>query len=289
VIPSDRIAAREDSTVDLFALWRLMWGNRYLISAVTAVCGIIAVVLALTATPIYRAEAAITEVNNSNMSAAAGLASQLGGLASLVGVNLNTRLDQEATAVLKSRRLVEEFVRSHDLVKVLYAESKEPPTLWLAVRRFKNDILVLRDDKRNGVTVVTINWKDAKVAAQWANEFVALANDMVRKRAIDDAKASIAYLREQISQTNVVEMQRVMYNLIENETKTLMLANVKSEYAFALVDPAVAPEVRQSPKRTLMVLVGLVIGGVLGIVLALGRNLVREYRRSARPAALDSR
>jgi LPS O-antigen subunit length determinant protein (WzzB/FepE family) len=80
-------------------------------------------------------------------------------------------------------------------------------------------------------------------------------------------------------------MQRVMYNLIENETKTLMLANVKSEYAFALVDPAVPPEVRDTPKRTIMVLVGLVVGGVIGVLLALGRNLLREYRRTARLAA----
>ena len=182
--------------------------NRYLIGSVTFVCGVIAVVLALTATPMYKAEAAITEVNNSNMGAAAGLASQLGGLASLVGVNLNAGLDRESTAVLKSRRLIEEFVRSHDLVLVLYADAKEPPTLWLAVRRFKNDILSIREDKRNGVTIIGINWKDPKVAARWANEFVTLANNLMRKRAIDDSNASIAYLREQVEQTKVMNRDR---------------------------------------------------------------------------------
>jgi uncharacterized protein involved in exopolysaccharide biosynthesis len=286
-VDTDRIGAREESRVDLFALWRLLWDNKFLIGGASLACGIIAVVLALTATPMFKAEAAITQVSNVNMGAAAGLASQLGGLASLVGVNLGGAggLDREALAVLKSRKLIEEFVRSHDLVSVLYKDAKEPPTLWLATRKFKNDVLAIREDKRNGVTVISINWKDPKVASQWANDFVRLANDMVRRRAMDDAKASIAYLTDQVQQTKVVEMQRVMYNLIENETKTLMLANVKSEYAFALVDPAVPPEVRDTPKRTIMVLVGLVVGGVIGVLLALGRNLLREYRRTARLAA----
>jgi uncharacterized protein involved in exopolysaccharide biosynthesis len=283
------VAASEDSRVDLVALWRLLWENKVLIVASTAACGVIAVVLALTATPMFKAEASITQVTNTNLGAAAGLASQLGGLASLVGVNLGAAggLDRDALAVLKSRNLVEEFVRSHDLVPVLYKDAKKPPTLWLATRRFKNDVLSIREDKRNGVTVIAINWKDPKVAAQWANDFVRLANDMVRRRAMDDAKASIAYLADQVQQTKVVEMQRVMYNLIENETKTLMLANVKSEYAFALVDPAVPPEVRNTPKRTIMVLIGLVVGGVIGVMLALGRNLLREYRRTTRLAAAE--
>jgi uncharacterized protein involved in exopolysaccharide biosynthesis len=47
-----------------------------------------------------------------------------------------------------------------------------------------------------------------------------------------------------------------------------MLANGKLEYAFTVIDPAVAPEIRISPKRTLMTLIGFAIGCVLGCVIA---------------------
>jgi uncharacterized protein involved in exopolysaccharide biosynthesis len=63
-----------------------------------------------------------------------------------------------------------------------------------------------------------------------------------------------------------------MYNLIESETKTLMLANARAEYAFTVVDPAVVPEERVSPRRTLMVLSGLFIGMVVGVLIAWVRN-----------------
>jgi len=56
-----------------------------------------------------------------------------------------------------------------------------------------------------------------------------------------------------------------MYDLIEQETKTLMLANARTEYAFTIVDPAVAPEVRIQPKRTLMALGGLVAGLLIAL------------------------
>ena len=71
------------------------------------------------------------------------------------------------------------------------------------------------------------------------------------------------------------------YSLIENETKDLMLASVKPEYAFAVVDPAVPPEVRASPRRTLMVLLSIALGLVLGAVIAFARNALRQQRSQA--------
>jgi len=71
---------------------------------------------------------------------------------------------------------------------------------------------------------VSIDNGDAVTAARWANGYVALANELVRSRALDDAKRNVAYLNEQIARTNEVELRRIMYNLVEDQTKTLMLA-----------------------------------------------------------------
>jgi hypothetical protein len=97
------------------------------------------------------------------------------------------------------------------------------------------------------LTVVAIDWTDPATAAQWANGFVALANELLRTRALVESKRNIAYLNDQISKTDVVELRRVLYGLIESETKTLMLANGRPEYAFRVVDPAVPPELKTRP------------------------------------------
>jgi Uncharacterized protein involved in exopolysaccharide biosynthesis len=283
VTSSDRNSTYDESEIDLMALWQVVWDRKYLIALITAFCAGVAVFLALTATPIYRAEAVITEVNGEGMSGAASLTNQLGGLASLVGVNLGGRggANREARAILGSRHLIEEFIQRHNLAAELLQDSKQPPLLWFAVQRFREGVLTMREDKDEGTTIVAVDWTDPVIAARWANEFVALANEIIRTRAMNDSKRNISYLNDQIARTNMVEVQRVMYNLIETETKTLMLANGRVEYAFTVVDPAVSPQIRIRPRRTVMVLLGLVLGLFTGIMVAFAHKAVVRHKRSA--------
>jgi uncharacterized protein involved in exopolysaccharide biosynthesis len=258
-----------------------MWRYRHLVLLSAVICGLMAVAIALTAVPTYRAETVISEARDQGMTG--GLASQFGGLASLAGVNLGGSAGSEAEAVLKSRRLIEEFIQRNGLLAELFRGGAEKRTLWHAVNRFKEGVLLIREDKMSGLTTVSIDATDAVTAARWANEFVALANEQIRARALTNAKRNIAYLNEQIAKINEVELRRVMYSLVENETKTLMLANGRVEYAFTVIDPAVPPEVRISPRRTLMVLLGLIIGVILGSGVSLVHNSVTRHRRVAVP------
>jgi uncharacterized protein involved in exopolysaccharide biosynthesis len=120
---------------------------------------------------------------------------------------------------------------------------------------------------------IDIDWNSAAEAAQWANGFIALANERIRSRAIDEATRNIDFLNKQIATTSVVEVQHALYNLIENETKTLMLANAKVEYAFTVIDPAVPPDRKTSPRRSLYVLFGAFLGFSIGVLIAYVRSL----------------
>lgn len=248
--------------IDFVAKVGIVWRYRYFVAIGTLVFGLIAVYLALTATEIFRAEAVVTEVHDNALSGAAGgLAGQLGGLASLAGVQLGANgNDANAQGVLASRHLIEEFVKSQQLVPVLTANTGKRETLWFAVKRFQEKIVKVHDDPLKGLTSISVDWTDPQVAAKWANGFVALCNDLMRAQALDEATRNVAYLTNQIAQTREVEVQRSLSELIESETKKLMLANGRRDYAFRLVDPAVPPEVRNSPKRTLWVLSGLALG-----------------------------
>jgi len=271
---------------DIVELIRVLWGQKLLVIGSSLVCGLIAVYLALTATPMFRAEATVTEVSNQQMGAAGALASQFGGLASLVGVNLGNlgNNGREAQALLKSRKVCEEFLLRYKLIPILYEKAEKQPTQWMAVKYFRENVLSIREDKRAGLTIVAMTWKDPGVAAQWANQFVALTNDMMRARAIADSQGAVDYLNKQIATINEVEVKKVMYSLIESETKTLMLANVRREYALTVVDPAVAPDLRFSPRRTIMVIMGLGLGGVIGLLIALGLHLRRQILARTVPA-----
>lgn len=275
-----------DDTIDVIALWRLLWSRRLTIAIIAGLFGVAAVILALVATPIYRAEAVVTPVADSGLgNSASSLAGRFGGLASLAGIDLGSSgvAGLEAQAVLESRRLVEEFIRRNDLVDELIVPGDPNAGLWRAVQSFRDTVVSMNKDDVDGTTTVAIEWKDPAVAATWANGLVALANELIRSKALADSNRNIEYLKKQIAATNVVEIQRVMYTLVENETKTLMLANARADYAFTVVDPAVTPEARIRPKRRLMVLTGIALGLILGALYAFGYETVKRYR--AREAA----
>jgi uncharacterized protein involved in exopolysaccharide biosynthesis len=266
---------------DFVALMRVVKKYKWSVSVVTLVCVFGGIVYSLTATPLYKAEVGITEVSQSGMGASGALANQIGGLAGLVGVNLGSLggASKEYQAFLKSRFAIQEFISRHSMSE-LFPTASKPPTLWLAVRRFQQGVLTIRDDKRAGITIVSVTFTNPATAAKWANEFVAMVNELLRVRAMDEAKRSIVYLNEQVAKTNAVELEKAIYNLIENETKTLMLANVRAEYAFTVIDPAVAPEVRVSPQRVIIVLGSAFIGLLIGTSVAFARNAWSSKRLS---------
>jgi uncharacterized protein involved in exopolysaccharide biosynthesis len=273
----------DDYDFDFIELCRVVWAQSLLVTTISAIGVLIALVLAITAIPKYRAAVVVTIVEDQNIGGAHSLASQFGGLASLAGVSLGTGgQERENQAVLESRHLIEEFVKTNGVLQAMQGEAKQPPHLWIAVEKFKSNALKITEEKLKGTTTVSIEWTDPVIAARWANAFVALANELVRAKARDDSSRNIDYLNQQVAKTNVVELQRVMYNLIESETKTLMLANARSEYAFTVVDPAAVPEVRVSPKRTLMVATGLAIGLLIGVFIAWIRNKIDRKRAVAR-------
>ena len=271
----------QGDTIDVIALCRLLWAHKLLIGSVAAVFAAGAVILALTATPIYRADTVVAPALESNLGggASAALGGRLGGLASLAGIDFGRSGPgiQHAQAVLQSRRLVEEYIRRNDLVSDLLPPGPDQ-TLWRAVQTFRESVVSMDRDDADGTTTVAVEWTDPAVAAAWANGLVSLANELVRAKAIADAQRNVDYLKKQAEATNVLEMQRVMYELIQAETKTLMLANARADYAFTVVDPAVVPEKRVRPNRRLIVVTALALGVILASLFVLGRDMVRRHR-----------
>jgi uncharacterized protein involved in exopolysaccharide biosynthesis len=273
------ISTDREQDLDLFAVVPLLWSYKYLIGTIMCVAVLAAAAYAFIVTPTYRAEVGVTEVADKGASALSSVASQLGGLAGAAGISLGSSgASRQANAVLQSRRLVEEFIERNSLIPILFPNSKKPQTLWYAVRKFQRNLLDIKEDTRKGVTTVSIEWNNPDISAKWANGFVALANDMVRGRVLAESNRNVAYLNEQLKHTNDVQLQRVIYDLIESETKTLMIAYERPEFAFTVVDPAVAPEVRTSPRRVIILALAAVLGFLIGAGVALSHYVWSRRR-----------
>jgi nucleoside-diphosphate-sugar epimerase len=73
-------------------------------------------------------------------------------------------------------------------------------------------------------------------------------------------------LTDQLEKTQVVALEQVFYSLIEEQMKTILLANSRAEYLFKTIYPAIASEIRVRPSRSLIAVSGTILGGMLGVL-----------------------
>jgi len=274
--------------LDLAVLSRVLWRRRRLVMVGSLIGALLFGISAFTTQPWFRAQVTVTPARERNQSGAGTLATELGGLASFAGIDITPGAlssMQTSAAVLDSQHLAEEFIRRNGLLPELQRASSRNKTLWRATDYFKKSVLTIIKDQRKGVTTVAVDWTDAVTAARWANGYVALANELIRNHALEEATRNIAYLHEQVAKTTDVDLRKVMYNLIESETRTQMLANGRAEYAFQVVDPAVAPELKAGPHRLIFTLIGLTVGFGFAAVIALILERVGRQRRRVPQAA----
>jgi LPS O-antigen subunit length determinant protein (WzzB/FepE family) len=91
---------------------------------------------------------------------------------------------------------------------------------------------------------------------------------------LKEAEKSIAFLNQQRFKTNLVSLTEVFADLIEQQTKTVMLANASDEYVFQVIEPPVAPELKSEPKRALICILGTLLGGMLAVLFVLIRHFI---------------
>ena len=74
--------------------------------------------------------------------------------------------------------------------------------------------------------------------------------------------------------TRYEEAWEAINRLIEGQIRQRMIASVTQEYAFRVVDRALTPDLSDKvrPKRALMLLGGLIIGGFIGCLWAYFRG-----------------
>jgi uncharacterized protein involved in exopolysaccharide biosynthesis len=228
------------------------------------------------------------------------LAGQFGGLAALAGVRLPSGGNKdEAIELLKSRGFTARFIADLNLLPRLFegdwdasrddwaVGAEKIPTLNEGVARFITRVRRVQEDRGSGMVTLTVDWTNRQEAARWAGEMVTRVNEELRSRAVSEAERSLAFLQSQVEQTSVVPLKETMYKLIEGQMKTIMLAKVREEYAFRVIDPPVVADADDyiSPNWILNGFLGVFFGAAGGIAI----SVLLRPRRSHRPITAVAR
>jgi len=155
-------------------------------------------------------------------------------------------------------------------IREVKAPKKPEPSSWETYKKF-SDLLSVSQDKSSSIVTMNIEFFSPEIAQQWLTWLVFDINEFMRDQDQKEAQDSIDYLTSKLENIQVSSMETVFYQLIEEQTKNMMLTQVKPEYVLKTIDPAQVPDVKSGPKRALIVVLGTMFGGILSVLIVLIR------------------
>jgi LPS O-antigen subunit length determinant protein (WzzB/FepE family) len=308
--PDQQLLNQHDDEIDLRELFSVLWAGKIKIIAITAIFAVASVNYALSVPNQYKATALLAPAQSSG-GGLSGALGQLGGLASLAGVSLGGGESDEAQIaqeIMKSWSYIEGFIAENNIAVEVYAAegwskgsntlqinkgvydaelnewltldaagAVSPPSSWQLFQSFSSKLSVAQDIK-SGLVSVSIEYYSPQIAKQWVDMYVESINRFMQQRQVTKVSRNIEYLQEQIGKTSIAEMQEVFYSIIEEQTKSKMLAEASPDYAFVAVGPSMVPEQKSQPKRASICILGTLLGGMLSVLLVLVMHYARKFK-----------
>jgi uncharacterized protein involved in exopolysaccharide biosynthesis len=284
--------------IDLLELIRSLLQAWKTIVGITIVCVGLAVAYALHAPEVFKAETLLAPASEEKSGASSAL-SQFGGLAAMAGVTIPADSNIERVmATLETRVFLKKFIEEKNLLPLIFEDNWDKSSKsWIEIEGheeitsedgiipLQGAIEVVKD--KSGLITLSISWKDPDVAAEWANDLVKQLNEQLREKAVTDSQKRVGYLEQELAKTTLHDMRAVLYNLLESEKQKAMLANVNEDFALEVIDPAVAPETREKPKRKLIVVLSCICGGFLGIFAVFFAQFLKKLKATNSEAGTD--
>jgi len=295
---------KQDLTVT--EVLKILWTGKFVVVLASLASAAASVLFSLSIPNQYTSVAVLAPAQ-SESSGLAGAMRQLGGLASLAGVNFSKGASSEsviAQRVMTSWSFIESFIDKHDLAVDLIAAkdwdqvsdtlildreiydpvnkqwflqdsngAPAPPTSWDLYEQFAERLSVW-EDSETGLVMVSFEFYSPNIASEWLTKYISDVNTYMQRRKISKVQRNLEYLGAQVSQTSLAELQEAFYAITEEQLKSQMLAEASPEYAFITVSPAMTPQEKSGPKRALICLLGTLFGILLACFAVLMRHIL---------------
>lgn len=306
---------RTDDEIDLKDLLIDLWRHKVFIGLVSITFFAVAVLFASTISDKYRSTALLAPTNSSGGGAMPVLNGGLGNLASLAGLNIGSvdgagktamaieliktwgfledvieknNLQSEVFAVTGWNKDTNELLYNEDIFDKKHAKwtgsylTKNGPSSWELYDRMVKKIIVTQD-KRSGFIRLSVDHVSPHIARRWVDILVQDINQFTKARDREEAFVSIKYLKQQIEVTDIEEMRSIFYQLIEEQTKTLMLAEISDEYVLKTISAARASEQKIGPNRLGIILLGGGLGFTMSVLIVFLICFFRQRPKSDNP------
>ena len=294
--------------IDLKELFKVLWEGKRLIILITAIFAISSIAYSLLLNNYYRSESLLVTRNNTQSQ---GMLSQMGGLASLAGINVQGTGENkplEAIKIMQSRKFVKHLIEFENILPSMMAaksynhvsqellfdqtiydsetkiwkrkstkNGRIKPSYLEAHKVYMNRVMSISQDKITGFISIHVEHISPVFAKEFLELIIKEANVLIRNRDIEESSKALKYLKSELSKTSFVEIQESINSLIEVQLETQMLTQINEDYILIEIEPPFIAEEKSKPSRSLICVLGTILGGMLSMCIVLIRHYSWNY------------
>ena len=290
-----------DKEIDIYEIISILYRKKNSILAISFLFVVISVFFAFSLPNKYSSFALLAPSADQNTNKMLG---QMGGLASLAGISLdeNSSKTEEAIERIQSYEFFEKFIFSEGmLVNLMASKSWDPnskqviydskkynvnkrewvrkspipfttiskkPSLQEAYKSYLK-MLYISQDSKTGFTELSVTHYSPYVAQRWCRKVISEINRSMREDERLRVQKSIDFLNDQYLDANYKEIKVAASSLIEEQMKSLMYVEASESFIFKVIDSPIVSEFKSSPKRSLIMIAGLIMGLITSFTIIL--------------------
>jgi len=141
------------------------------------------------------------------------------------------------------------------------------PDTWDGLRMLDGMVRINNNIKENTI-IITAEYTDPETTARIVEYYLTTLTDHMSSEAKRVALINRKYLEEELGKTGDPLIKQKIYNMIAQQVETSMMAEVKENFSFKVIDPPRVPDKKIKPNRTRMAIINLVVAVFIGIFLA---------------------
>jgi hypothetical protein len=253
---------------------------------------------------IYRSSG-IYEIANSGETSSPIETQGLSSIAGAVGVSLGKPNSNKADIIIetvKSKGFLSHLIKIDGVLPNLYAidsfniENNSiiyDPNLYLdskwvsdalpsihEVHKIYEKSLSIRRDNGDGFIYIAFQHQSPYFAKDFLSIVVSELNSTMRVKAASESSNSIKFLTDEFTKTNWLEIRNSISSLLQDHFQTMMLANVREEYALKPIESPFVEEEKYAPSRLSIVFWWTVAGFILITMIAFS---IEAFRYQTKP------
>ncbi|MBA4391253.1 MAG: hypothetical protein C0399_09985 [Syntrophus sp. (in: bacteria)] len=269
-----------ENEINLLDYVKVILRNTKLIVCIVVIVVVVTIIKSLLMAPVYEAKTVIIP---------AGVASKDSGMSSLMATQFGIApptapISAEITNILKSNILKEKIIINNNLLPILLGPAKDDKSqpdgrrMWSAIRALTGMMKVNFTPKDN-VIEISVKFKDPGLAADLLRYTLAELTNYMSSETKRVAGTNQKYLESQLDKVADPFIKAKIYGMIAQQMETIMMAEVKENFAFKVLDPPRVPDRKIGPKRVQMVMISFVVALFLGIFVAFGKEYVLNHKK----------